>query len=81
MKSEKAIAAAAVRKEVNNFRLRVLADIIAQKECGMMTKEQATRIAMHVTDKSADKQMKEYALSGCSVEDAVELFTYAAGVH
>lgn len=81
MKSEKAIAAAAIRKEVNNFRLRVTQDIVAQKQAGMMTNAQATKVMMYVTDKAADVQMKEYALNGCSVEDAVELFTFAAGVH
>lgn len=81
MKSEKAIAAAAIRKEVNNFRLRVTQDIVAQKQTGMMTNAQATKVMMYVTDKAADVQMKEYALNGCSVEDAVELFTFAAGVH
>lgn len=60
---------------------RVNADVRALCEVGALTVEQRDKILAYISSDAAGELLYELEESGCSTEDVVELFTFAAGVH
>lgn len=66
---------------MTTFGLRVIADVIALRDVQALTPAQCQQIVDFIRSDAAKETLKEFDESGCSVEDATELFTFMAGVH